>query len=139
MRRYGIEARLVWAQFFFPNAGDLIGAFHKDGSPLFPNVDATGPIAERIQGGYIEVAYDVLHALNVSHELLPFVRLETYDTQAGVPTRYRAEPSLDVQELTLGVTYRPIPQLAFKSDVQLRDRRYGLDEIQINAGFGYMF
>lgn len=139
MRRYGIEARLVWAQFFFPNAGDLMAAFREDGSPLFPNVDATGPIAQRIQGGYIELAYDVLHALNAGHELLPFVRLEIYDTQADVPAGYRSDPALDVQELTMGVTYRPIPQLAFKSDVQLRDRRYGLDELQINAGFGYMF
>jgi hypothetical protein len=139
MRRYGIEARLVWAQFFFPNAGDLMGALREDGSSLFPNVDVTGPIPERIQGGYIELAYDVLHELHVQHELLPFVRFETYDTQAKVPSGYRREPSLDVDELTMGLTYRPIPQLAFKGDVQLRDRRYGLDELQVNFGFGYMF
>jgi hypothetical protein len=139
MRRYGIEARLVWAQFFFPNAADLIGSFREDGSPLFPNIDTTGPIPDRIQGGYVEVAYDVFHELHLGHELLPFVRLEMYDTQAGVPKGYRAEPLLDVQELTMGLTYRPIPQLAFKADVQLRDRRYGLDELQVNAGFGYMF
>jgi hypothetical protein len=139
MRRWGLEARLVWAQFFFPNATDLMNAFREDGSPLFPNIAATGPIPERIQGGYIEVAYDVLYALGVSHELLPFVRFETYDTQAKVPPGYRAVPAFDVDELTMGVTYRPIPQLAFKSDVQLRDRRYGLDEIQVNFGFGYMF
>lgn len=139
MRRYGIEARVVWAQFFFPNAGDLMGALRADGSSLFPNLDATGPLPERIQGGYIELAYDVFHELHLQHELLPFVRLETYDTQAKVPTGYRREPSLDVDELTLGLTYRPIAQLAFKGDVQLRDRRYGLDEIQVNFGFGYMF
>lgn len=139
MRRWGFEARAVWSQFFFPNAGDLLGAYREDGSPLFANIDATGPIAERIQGGYLELAYDVLHELHVSHELLGFVRLETYDTQSAVPSRYDADPALNVQELTLGLTYRPIPQLAFKSDVQLRDRQYGLDELQVNAGFGYMF
>lgn len=139
MRKFGIEARAVWAQFFFPNSGDLLGSYREDGSPLFPNVESTGPIAERIQGGYIELAYDVFHLLHIGHELLPFIRLEYYDTQAAVPSGYEAKPELDVQELTTGLTYRPIPQLAFKADLQLRDRRYGLDEIQLNAGFGYMF
>jgi hypothetical protein len=139
MRRWGLEARLVWAQFFFPNAGDLMGALREDGSPLFPNVAETGAVPERIQGGYIEVAYDVFHELHLQHELLPFVRLETYDTQAKVPSGYRRDPALDVDVLTMGLTYRPIPQLAFKNDVQLRDRRYGLDELQVNFGFGYMF
>jgi hypothetical protein len=67
------------------------------------------------------------------------VRLETYDTQAGVPDGYTANPLLDVDELTTGLTYRPIPQLAFKADLQLRDRRLGLDELQLDLGMGYMF
>ena len=139
LRKFGIEARLVWSQFFFPNAGDLMRSYRQDGSPLFPNVDSTGPVAERIEGGYIELAYDVLHELHLGHELLPFVRLEMYDTQAGVPDGYDANEALDVQELTMGLSYRPIPQLVFKTDLQLRDRHYGLDEIQINGGLGYMF
>jgi hypothetical protein len=139
MRRFGVEARVVWTQFFFPNAEDLMKAYREDGSPLFPNIDTTGPLAQVSFGGYIEVAYDVFHPLHLSHELLPFIRLETYDSQAKVPSGYRRVPELDIDELTMGLTYRPIPQLAFKSDVQLRDRRYGLDEIQIDFGFGYMF
>jgi hypothetical protein len=139
LRRWGLEARFVWSQFFFPNAGDLLETFREDGSPAFPNIDATGPVPDRIEGGYVELAYDVLHALHVGHELLAFARLELYDTQAGVPDGFDAVPEFDVQELTAGLTYRPIPQLVFKADLQLRDRRYGLDEIQLNAGFGYMF
>jgi hypothetical protein len=138
-RRWGFEARAVWAQFFLPNSGDLMSARREDGSPLFPNADTTGPVATRIQGGYVEVAYDVLHQLHTTHELLPFIRLETYDTQAGVPHGYTANPRLDVDELTTGLTYRPIRQLVFKSDVQLRDRRLGYDELQIDLGMGYMF
>jgi hypothetical protein len=139
MRRWGFEARAVWAQFFFPNSGDLLDSYREDGSPNFPNVENTGPIAERMQGGYIELAYDVFHLLHMGHELLPFIRLETYDTQAAVPEGYDARSDLDVHEFTAGLSYRPIPQLVFKSDLQLRDRHYGLDEIQLNAGFGYMF
>jgi hypothetical protein len=70
---------------------------------------------------------------------LGFVRLETYDTQAAVPDGYKRNPALDIDELTAGLTYRPVTQLVFKTDFQLRDRRYGWDEFQYNLGFGYMF
>jgi hypothetical protein len=139
MRRFGFEARVVWAQFFLPNSDDLVAAYRADGSPLFPREATKGTVPTRIQGGYIEVAYDVLSLLHVSHELLAFVRLETYDTQAAVPATYYRNPNLDVNELTLGVTYRPVTQLVFKADFQLRDRRLGYDEVQWNLGFGYMF
>jgi hypothetical protein len=139
VRRLGMEARAVWSQFYMPNAGDLLGAFRDDGSPLFPNVDATGPIPELVEGGYFEVAYNTLFWLRTGQELLAFARFETYDTQAEVPDGYDKQPELDVSEYTFGLTYRPLPQLVWKADLQLRDRRLGLDELQINAGFGYMF
>jgi hypothetical protein len=139
MRRWGFEARLVWSQFFFPNAGDLVAAYRDDGSPLFIREASIGTVPKRMQGGYVEVAYDVLHQLHLSHELLAFVRLETYDTQAAVPSGYKRNPALGIDELTAGLTYRPVTQLVFKTDFQLRDRRLGWDEFQYNLGFGYMF
>jgi hypothetical protein len=140
MRRGGFEARLVWSQFFLPNSDALLTAYRADGStPLFAREDTIGTVPERVQGGYVELAYNVLSLLHVTHELLVFLRLETYDTQAKVPKGYDKNPALDVDELTAGLTYRPIPQLVFKTDLQLRDRRLGLDEVQWNLGFGYMF
>jgi hypothetical protein len=139
MRRWGFEARAVWAQFFLPNSGDLIQALHDDGSPLFPRDATVGTVPTRLQGGYVELAYDVLSLAHVSHELYAFLRLEYYDTQAGVPKGYAKNPELDINELTTGLTYRPVPQLAFKTDIQLRDKRLGLDVLQYNLGFGYMF
>ena len=127
MRRWGFEARAVWAQFFFPNAGDLLAAYREDGSPLF------------IREASVELAYNFLHVLKLQHELLAFVRLETYDTQAAVPDTYKRNPALDVDLLTAGVTYRPGTQLVFKADFQRRDRRLGWGEFQYNLGFGYMF
>jgi hypothetical protein len=139
MRRWGFEMRAVWAQFFFPNAGDLVNAFRDDGSPLFIREATKGTVAERIQGGYFEIAYNVFHEYQLSHELLGFVRLETYDTQAAVPDTYKRNPALGIDELTAGLSYRPVTQLVFKTDFQLRDRRLGWDEFQYNLGFGYMF
>ena len=60
-------------------------------------------------------------------------------SQAAVPSGYKRNPNLDIDELTLGLTYRPVTQLVFKTDLQLRDRRLGWDEYQYNLGFGYMF
>ncbi len=139
VRRAGVEARVLWAQFFLPNAGDLMRADRADGSPWFPNADRTGPVPSRIEGGYIELAYDVLRFVQTEQQLLPFARLEMYDTQANVPDAYDENPELDIDELTMGLSYRPIAQLVFKSDVQLRDRRLGLDELQVNFGAGYMY
>jgi hypothetical protein len=138
-RHWGFEARLVWSQFFLPNSDDLVASYRQDGSPLFPREATEGTVPTRIQGGYIELAYDALSLLHVSHQLLAFVRLETYDTQAAVPKGYKRNPNLDIDELTLGLTYRPIAQLVFKGDLQLRDRRLGWDEVQWDLGFGYMF
>jgi hypothetical protein len=139
MRRWGFEARVVWSQFFFPNAGDLLAAYREDGSPLFLRDATVGTVPERIQGGYIELAYNIFQQLQLSHELLAFVRLETYDSQAAVPDSYKRNPALDIDELTAGLTYRPVTELVFKADFQLRDRRLGWDEFQYNLGFGYMF
>jgi len=139
IRRAGFEARIVWSQFFLPASDDLVASYREDGSPLFPREASIGTVPERIQGGYAELAYNVLDQLHISHELLAFVRLEMFDTQAAVPQGYKRNPALDIEELTLGLTYRPVTQLVFKSDLQLRDRRLGYDALQINLGFGYMF
>jgi hypothetical protein len=139
MRRAGFEARAVWAQFFMPNSDALVGAYDDKGNPLFPAEDARGTVPKRVQGGYVELAYNVFALAHLSHELLAFVRLETYDTQAAVPKGRVQNAALDIKELTAGLTYRPISQLVWKTDIQLRDRRLGPDDVQWNLGFGYMF
>lgn len=136
--RRGWETRAVGAAFWMPEAGALMNARRADGSLLFPNADRTGAVPTRMHGGMVEVAYDVLRFADSSHQLLPFVRAETYDTQSAVPDEFLPNRSLSVQEWTFGLSYRPIRQLVFKTDVQTRDRRSGLDELQINAGMGYM-
>lgn len=136
--RRGLEARAVGAMFLMPEAGALMNARRADGSFLFPNADRTGAVPTRMLGGMVELAYDVLRFADSSHQLLPFVRAETYDTQSAVPDAFRRNRALSVDEWTFGLSYRPIRQLVFKTDVQLRDRRSGLDELQLNAGMGYM-
>jgi hypothetical protein len=44
----------------------------------------------------VEIAYDVLRLVRTEHQLLPFARLEMYDTQASVPDADDANPELDI-------------------------------------------
>jgi hypothetical protein len=72
-------------------------------------------------------------------QLLPFVRLEVYDNQAGLPQGFSRDRALKVVETTVGLSYRPIRQVVFKTDVQLRDRDRGDDILLLNFGLGTMF
>lgn len=136
-RRAGFEARVVGALWGLPQSDDLMEALRADGSPYF--AEGAAPVPTRIQGGYVELAYDVLHPFDVAGQLLPFVRLEGYNTQAAVPEGWEADLSRSVQEATFGLSYRPIPAIVVKGDVQLRDRRYGDDTLQAHLGLGWMF
>ncbi len=139
-RRFGLEARALASVFFFPHANQLLGSYDENGTRQFPNPQASGVVPTRWWGAYVEVAYDLLRLVTTTEQqLMPFVRLEAYDNQAGVPAGYDRDPSLKVFETTFGVSYRPIRQVVFKSDLQLRDRNRGDDLLLLNFGLGTMF
>ncbi len=138
LRQWGFEGRLEWADFYFPDAGRLMLSYSANGSLLFP--DPAVPLPEHIYGGYIEGAYDVLHPLHrTRQQLLPFVRLETLDNQAKVPSGFVREASHRVNEITAGVSYRPIQQVVFKADMQVRWLGTGAQNFQLDLGTGFMF
>ena len=101
----------------------------------------TGAVPNRTQGAYVELAYDLLRwpFPGTSAQLLAFARAEHYDTQAAVPFPFRPQGQFDVNEFTAGLSFLPIRQVVAKADFQLRDRRYGLDEMGINFGIGWLF
>jgi len=136
-RGFGVEARVLGVGFWLPEADDLMEARKADGSPYF--VEGSGVVPTHMRGGYVELGWNVLYPFDTSHELVPFARLEHYDTQAAVPEGYEGNPLRTVDEGTFGLTYRPIPNVSFKADVVLRDRKYGDDELQWDIGVGYMF
>ncbi len=115
------------------------------------NLDATDggekSIGERLVGWYGEAAYDVLAHLDTKQQLSPYVRYEEYNTQDEVPDgfltdpfdRFRADPALDVQLLTIGVAYHPIPQVVIKVDFQDFDNQAGTGMDQLNVALGYLF
>jgi hypothetical protein len=83
-----------------------------------PDQQAAIPVASRVQGAYLEVGYDLLHLLarRSEQQLTAFGRFDYVDTQAKVPDGFVARPELRRYSTTLGLSYKPIPNLALKLD-----------------------
>jgi hypothetical protein len=98
-------------------------------------------VGERLDGWYAELGYDLmaLIAPSSSQSLTPFVRFETYDTQAEVPTGFASDPANDVDVTTIGVAWKPIEQLVFKLDYQDVDNEADTGVDQFNVALGYVF
>jgi hypothetical protein len=97
-------------------------------------------IAEDIFGFYGEAAYDVLPLVlpETTHYLAPFFRYEIFDTQDNVPRGFARVPGNDVKLYTVGLDYKPHPQVVLK--LEYRNFNNGstnarADEVNVGAGF----
>ncbi len=101
-----------------------------------------GNVGSRIAGGYLEGAYNLLHALapGSAQRLNGFIRHERYNTQAGVPAGLVRDDALARRITTFGLSYKPAYNLAFKGDYQLLRNRAGAGEGEVfSLGVGYQF
>lgn len=101
-----------------------------------------GQVASRIAGGYVEGAYNLLAALapQSSQRLNAFIRHERYNTQAGVPDGVVRDDALARRITTFGLTYKPVYNVVFKGDYQLRRNRAGIGQDEaLSLGVGYQF
>lgn len=92
-------------------------------------------------GYYAEVAYNVFNTVDkVKTELIPFVRVEKYDTQNSVEQGIVRNKAYAGSVITTGLTWKMVPNAAFKTDVQFV--KSDVDDkarATFNAGFGLMF
>jgi hypothetical protein len=81
----------------------------------------------------------VLRRVRTGHELIPFLRYESLDTQDRVPQGFAADPANDLEVFTVGGMWKPIPQVALKADYQIRSNaaRTGVD--QLGVALAYLF
>ena len=99
----------------------------------------TATVGERLEGAYVQVGYDVLSSTSTSHQLIPFLRYESIDTQAEVPDTFSADPANDISIVTLGLSWKPLPQIVGKADYQIRENGAGTGVDQFNVALGYLF
>ena len=126
----GFRLRGLWAQGDVADAERLNRALGKTG---------TDSIGERLEGHYLELAYDVLAHRGGRASLSPFVRVESIDTQVRVPAGFQSDPIFDREILTWGAAYQPIDRLVFKVGYQDWTNPGGTGFDEWNLAMGYLF
>ncbi len=96
-------------------------------------------IGERLVGWYVHGGYDVLRRVSTRHQLIPYVRYEQIDTQDRVPEGFADNPANDRTILTLGVAWKPIPNVVVKGDYQNQRNAANTGLNQWNLAMGYVF
>lgn len=97
--------------------------------------DPAREVGTKQWGGYLEAGYDVL--AGGRQALVPFVRWERLNAQQEVIPGVVPLGQNDRTVMTLGVNYKPIPNVAVKADLQtFKDgARTGRDQLNLALGF----
>jgi hypothetical protein len=136
IRRKGFESRAVLAYFHVSDTDALRTV------PL-GETDVVSDVGSNLFGVYGELGYNVIYYVDTVMELVPFVRVDYFDT-----TFQEADPAFDLPAFlvpTVGLSYRPIQQVVFKFDYQavlgspLNGQPRGPRENRWNVGLGWMF
>jgi hypothetical protein len=67
------------------------------------------------------------------------VRWEEFNTQDDVPAGFSADPANDRRIVSLGMAWKPIPNVAVKADYQIQDDDADTGVNQLNAVVSYLF
>lgn len=130
--RKGFEIRGLFAQSKLNDVIQLNNALALVGS---------NSIGEKQNGYYVTVAYDIMPLISkgTSNYLAPFVQFEQFDTQKDIPTGFAKNLARKRSNLTLGLTFKPHPNVAFKFDYINRDSDANTAIDQFNLAVNYLF
>ncbi len=131
-RRGPFHSRALFAMSHLANAGKLSNAL---------SLGPTDAIAERMFGGYAEVAYDVWPLIfgEATRYLAPFVRVEYVDTQDKVPSGFLEDRTQANWIFNPGLQYKPHPNVVLKAEYRNFQQRSGNGADELSLGFGYAF
>lgn len=136
----GVEVRALYAQGEIDNAQEINrrANLRLAGDTTVDSRWSEKSVGEEFYGYYIEGAYDVMPLIwpGSTHYLAPFVRYERYDTQDGVPGGYRDLPETEREVKTIGISYKPHPNVNVKMDYQTKD---DFLSNQLSLGLTWMF
>jgi hypothetical protein len=124
----GLEMRTLGALGFVGNANVLSAA----------NVTTVG---KQNYGLYTELAYDVMPYLwrDSTQYLAPFFRYERYNTLASVPDGFDYDKKWDRWIYQVGLTYKPIQNIAIKADYRNIHSSGGGLPHEFNLGLGFIY
>lgn len=127
----GLELRGLYVHGSIAQAGTLSDELGLTGAAR---------LGERFAGGYAEARFDVAPRLwpGTAWALAPYARLESLDTQIGVPGGVN-DPALERTNLTLGVAVQPHPNVVLKLDREQRRDAADRGASRWNAALGWLF
>jgi hypothetical protein len=133
-RRGGLTARAEVAFLFI---GDAAALNRSLAAGSMEQMEA-GPVSSQARGAYAEVGYDLLRLSPRPSEqsLTAFGRFDYTDTQADVPAGFLARPEFRRYTATLGVVWRPIPQIGIKLDYRRHELGAAPDSV-VGASDGF--
>jgi hypothetical protein len=100
------------------------------------------PIGSQFYGYYLEAAYDFMPIFFPdlpTQSLQPFFRYERYNPQQRVPAGFRPDETQDTQLFTVGISYKPHPQVVLKLDYRNFTLAQGERPADVNVGLGFIF
>jgi hypothetical protein len=105
------------------------------------NEFAQSDLGSAIGGWYGEVGYNLFHsAEGLETELIPFVRVEQYNTHAAVEPGTELDPSFDRSDITLGLGWKLTRGAMLKADYQIFKNEASSDSKQMfNMGVAVWF
>ena len=143
-RYRGFTARAEIAFLFIGDTGALNTAF--TARCTSPNVctpeqmDAIA-VASQLRGGYVEAGYNVLRLLapGTTQDVTAFFRYDYANTQAAVPAGFVANPAFIRYTETVGLVYRPIPEVGIKADYRRHEFGAGPSYNEFATALTWMF
>ena len=102
------------------------------------NAELTANYAEKMNGYYVEVGYDVMHGKS-EWKVIPFVRYEAINTHAEVADGTTEDESVNELHTTFGVTLKPLENIALKADYtkSTNEAETGTDSWNLGVGWNF--
>jgi hypothetical protein len=98
-------------------------------------------VGSEMDGWYAVAGYDVLSLIapGSEHYLAPYVQFEQFNTHAEVEQPFTANRAHDRSILTVGVCYKPHPNVAFKFDFSDQENKITTGINQWNLAVNYLY
>lgn len=163
-KRFGFTGRVLFAQGFIENPDSLnLATTINDGGQVshHSKIQSDGFLAKESLGWYVVGAYDIFSLLmpDSKQSLEPFFRYDRVDTQRSFqstpasncgslpsdgtsqPTGSCLKPQYNNEIFTVGLQYKPIPQVVLKLDYRYNRQKVSGEAIdkQVQFGAGYVF
>ena len=128
----GFDVRALFAQATLDDTAQLNHVLGLSGS---------SGVAEKMQGGYLQVGYDILSQVAATGDVAftPYLRYERVDTHAALAAGFARDPSKDNTYTTFGLELKPTPGIVIKVDHMWVNNPVDSGVNQFNVNVGYAF